>query len=272
MNPGATLRGFAGRRERRRAFTLIELLVVIAVVAMLTAILLPALQHAKKHAYTVACRSTLRQWGLVFSVACEKYDGKFFDDGLLDPCDVAFVWPSVMSIYHGVPPRSFLCPAAARGGDHRIRRPCPYIGDTFRPWCFPHLRDRVYIGGSYGMNSAVPHLYGREGPHRIDDRGMAAIPILLDCVYVDGTGDPRDPPPEFSGDKGFSFDMKFFCIDRHSGAVNGLFLDWSVQKVGLKELWTLKWQPEYDTRGPWTQAGGVQPGDWPQWMRHFKDY
>ena len=49
-------------------------------------------------------------------------------------------------------------------------------------------------------------------------------------------------------------------------------MDWSVRKVGLKELWTLKWHHEYDTAGPWTKAGGVQPEDWPQWMRSFKDY
>jgi hypothetical protein len=51
-----------------------------------------------------------------------------------------------------------------------------------------------------------------------------------------------------------------------------VFLDWSVRKVGLKELWTLKWDREFDTAGPWTKAGGVRPGDWPEWMRRFKDY
>jgi len=42
--------------------------------------------------------------------------------------------------------------------------------------------------------------------------------------------------------------------------------------VGLKELWTLKWHREFDTAGPWTKAGGVLPGDWPEWLRKFKDY
>ncbi|NLH43532.1 MAG: hypothetical protein GX448_16955, partial [Planctomycetes bacterium] len=55
-------------------------------------------------------------------------------------------------------------------------------------------------------------------------------------------------------------------------SVGGLFLDWSVRKVGLKELWTLKWYDEFDRAGKWTKAGGVQPEDWPQWMRGFKDY
>ena len=54
--------------------------------------------------------------------------------------------------------------------------------------------------------------------------------------------------------------------------MNGVFLDWSVRKIGLKELWKLKWFRDFDTNGPWTRAGGVKPEDWPEWMRGFKDY
>ena len=66
-------------------------------------------------------------------------------------------------------------------------------------------------------------------------------------------------------------EMDLFCIDRHGG-VNVLFMDWSVRKVGLKELWTLKWHRRYITEGPWTKAGGAVASDWPAWMRPFKDY
>ena len=61
-------------------------------------------------------------------------------------------------------------------------------------------------------------------------------------------------------------------MNRHNAYINGLFMDWSARKIGLKELWTLKWQPESDTAGPWTKAGGVLPEYWPHWMRGFKDY
>jgi prepilin-type processing-associated H-X9-DG protein len=66
--------------------------------------------------------------------------------------------------------------------------------------------------------------------------------------------------------------MGGFCMDRHSGHINGLFLDWSVRKVGLKELWMLKWHQDFNTAGPWTTAGGMNPSKWPPWMQGFKDY
>jgi prepilin-type processing-associated H-X9-DG protein len=66
--------------------------------------------------------------------------------------------------------------------------------------------------------------------------------------------------------------MGYFCQNRHDGYVNSLFLDWSVRKIGLKQLWTLKWHRDFDTCGQWTTAGGVQPEDWPKWMRGFRDY
>ena len=62
------------------------------------------------------------------------------------------------------------------------------------------------------------------------------------------------------------------CVNRHGGFQNTVFCDWSARKVGLKELWTLKWNKSYNIAGSWTKAGGCQPDNWPDWMRSFKDY
>jgi prepilin-type processing-associated H-X9-DG protein len=101
-------------------------------------------------------------------------------------------------------------------------------------------------------------------------RRAAGVPLLLDGAYPSGSPTDECLPPiaEENGGGG----MSLFCMNRHSAHINALFLDWSVRKVGLKELWTLKWYESFNTTGPWTKVGGVTPDRWPPWMRGFKDY
>ena len=93
--------------------------------------------------------------------------------------------------------------------------------------------------------------------------------MLLDCQWIDGSNAPL--AHETLAWQGQS-NMARFCVNRHDARVNGVFLDWSVKKIGLKELSTFKWHREYVTTGPWTRFGGVTSENWPEWMRSFKEY
>lgn len=103
---------------RTCGFTLIELLVVVAIIALLAAVLLPALQRARAQAKTASCKANSRQMGTMTQMYQAEYRGSV---------PVIFNWHA--GPVYNVPARAVLLSVALRNYDKRAGR----LADTFNP-------------------------------------------------------------------------------------------------------------------------------------------
>jgi len=269
-----------------KGFTLIELLVVIAIIALLLALLMPALRRVKNQAREVTCQAKLKQWGLAFRMYANDNDGYFPTGPYASARAGNLMWMSAARPYVGDGNDLYLCPVAATPGTDwsgvstGAQHPNMAWGVYQSATGWGAKRGDVgsygiseYTGGQ-GLSGGRWEQYWKSP----DVKTAGRIPMFADCTYVDGTPLQTDSPPLYDGQPRASGgtsprnEMNHFCTNRHNGSINMLFLDWAVRKVGLKELWTLRWHRQFNTAGFYTKSGGMRPEDWPEWMRHFKDY
>ena len=259
---------------RSRGFTLVELLVVIAIIALLMGLLMPGLQKARQQAKGVVCASNLKQWGVLYTLYAEDHDSS-----LPAGWNGGAMWMTALLNYYKGEDKLRVCPTTTTlfvdvvgsAGDLTMWGRYGYgvYGTELEPWQTKGMYGSYQANGwahnppdkgvpnTYDTDPSIAPLFWRKLGNV---KGSDNIPLLGDGMWDGDTPLATNQPVANKQLRGSIGGINSFCVDRHSGKVNFVFMDMSYRPVGIKSLWRLKWHKQW--ADPTIRT-------WPDWMKGY---
>lgn len=265
-------------KKQNLGFTLIELLVVISIIAILMAIMMPALGKARNQAKGVMCLSNLKNWGQIYTMYTVDNKGSFYRG---HHAGAEGTWMVTLKDYYSDLDEFRCCPTATRTWfelENGVEVPAAGKNKgTFTAW-------GVFAGatwqpegsyGSYGDNgwltnpeaedlASLPSNDSSVYWRNINNlRNPSNVPLVMDALWVSIWAQPHTtyhPGSVEEVDPTANWWRRHY-VQRHSGT-NIVTADGASERISLKKMWFYDWHRGYKSA---MNARPVPP--MPDWVK-----